>query len=452
MRILLVNPPRSESNQIREHAPPEALRFVHKKLVGPPLGLVTLSAALPDDDATVLDLKGELDLASSGASPGPAPDPAAVLREWMGRLRPDIVGCTFIASEHPAGMALLRAAKAAAPEILTVAGGLHATLCPQDFDDPAVDVLCPGDAVVVFRELVRAREAGAELASVGGVLLRTPAGLRPSPAPATPCDPVGRDFVFPDRGQLDRWRATYQMAGNTIPHTYLYSSLGCTSRCSFCSIWPAHRGAYHLRDVESVITELGTIDEAIVRFADANTLVDLAWTDRLADRLIEADLGQTYVMDLRMDTAAAHPRLIEKLARAGLRVVITGVESPRPEELRRYGKRLELGQIREGLRVCHQNGLGLRANYVVPPDYDLDDFRRLAEFAAAHPAAYAGYTILTPMPGTILHRQMAARVVDPDLGKYNFFNCVLDTRLGRDRFLEEVGRLWAIRLGDHVLS
>jgi len=133
-------------------------------------------------------------------------------------------------------------------------------------------------------------------------------------------------------------------------------------------------------------------------------------------------------------------------------VVITGVESPRPEELKKYNKKLEVAEIREGIRVCHANGIMLRANYVIPPDYVADDFDSLAEFAAENSTSYAGYTILTPMPGTALYRQMEPEIIDHDLSKYNFFNQVLRTRLPREDFLNSVGGLWSIRTGTHVLS
>jgi hypothetical protein len=71
-------------------------------------------------------------------------------------------------------------------------------------------------------------------------------------------------------------------------------------------------------------------------------------------------------------------------------------------------------------------------------------------FADAQRVTYAGYTVLTPMPGTELHASLKDSIVDFDLRKYNFFNCVLKTKLPIDKFHEKVGALWLIKKGDEV--
>lgn len=446
MKILLVNPPRSPHNAIYDHAPEHAKRYIHRRLVGPPLGLLTLAAAVRGrHDVALCDMKGIYDL-----DPGAAP-PIDLVRAWIERERPALVGLTFIASEHPAGMAILRAVKSFDPRIVTVAGGLHCTLCPDDFDDPAVDVVVPGPAAQIFPELVDAVEAGRPLGQVAGLLLRTAEGLLPTAA-ATACDPAGRDFIVPDRSLVRPWLSTYVVGRAAGPSTYVFTSLGCPYRCSFCSIWPQYGGAYHQRDVESVIAELKTLDEyEVVRFADANTLVDLKFARRLFGRIAAEGISKTFIMDIRADTAAKNPDLIALLARGGLKVVITGFESPNREELRRYGKNLQADLIGEAITVFHDNGVMLRGNYIVRPDYDESQFADLAQYAARHSVAFAGYTILTPMPGTPFHREVAADIVDHDLAKYNFFNCVLKTKLPLQRFYEQVGALWPIRLGTETI-
>jgi radical SAM superfamily enzyme YgiQ (UPF0313 family) len=407
MKVVLINPPRSPENSILKYAPDRAWPFIHKKLIGPPLGLITLAAALNDHDVTVFDMKGEYDLVPD------APGLDAMTDMVLERERPDIVGVTFIASELYAGLDILRRVKLRDPRILTVAGGLHATLCPDDFDDPCVDIVCPGQSAHLFRDIVIAREQGSSFDRIGGIMTRRDGKLEITAAPVRPWDPARADYIMPDRSHLKRWMSTYRAGGSPHPSTYVFTSLGCPYRCSFCSIWPLFDGAYHQREVESVIAELKSIDEyPIVRFADANTIVSEAFIDRLFDRIAQEGIEKTYIMDIRFDTAVRYPRLIEKLARGGLKVVICGIESFRQEELERYNKASYAHLIGEAIKIFHANDIMVRGNYVVPGDYGHDDFAALAEYAGSHPVVYAGYTILTPMPGTEYYREVRDRIVD----------------------------------------
>ena len=62
MKILLINTPRSPENRILQFAPEAARPFIHRKLIGPPLGLLTVAAAVNDHDVLLFDTKGEFDL------------------------------------------------------------------------------------------------------------------------------------------------------------------------------------------------------------------------------------------------------------------------------------------------------------------------------------------------------------------------------------------------------
>jgi len=237
-----------------------------------------------------------------------------------------------------------------------------------------------------------------------------------------------------------------------VPVTYLYTSLGCPYRCTFCSIWPQCNGRFYQRDIESIIEELKGLDGyPIVRFADANTVVNASFIHRLFDRILEEQIRKEYVMDIRFDTVVQYPELIEKMAGAGLKVVICGFESFRQHELERYGKKASARQISEAIRIFDMNGIQVRGNYVVPPDYGDDDFKALEVYAASHKVVYAGYTILTPMPGTQLYKQNLHDIIDYNLARYNFFNCVMRTTLPLEEFYHRVGRLWVIKKGTDVI-
>jgi len=88
VKILLINPPRSPHNDILKFAPEQAKSFIHRRLIGPPLGLLTIASSVPDHDVFFFDMKGEYDL-------DPETPPLAVLtRRLMDEQRPGMVGVT----------------------------------------------------------------------------------------------------------------------------------------------------------------------------------------------------------------------------------------------------------------------------------------------------------------------------------------------------------------------
>jgi radical SAM superfamily enzyme YgiQ (UPF0313 family) len=282
-------------------------------------------------------------------------------------------------------------------------------------------------------------------------VINSPDGMQKTKGKVPQWDAAGKDFLMPDRKLLDRWRSTYRVGGNIEPSTYLFTSQGCPYECTFCSIWCEFKQKFYQRDLESIIAELKLIDYSIVRFADANTIIDASFIHNLFDRIAEEGIQKEYIMDIRADTAVEYPDLIEKLARAGLKVVICGFESFRDEELEYYNKKSPAEIISKAIDIFHRNGILLRGNYVVPGSYTYDDFKALSEYANSHKVNYAGYTILTPMPGTPLFAEMISDIIDHDLGKYNFFNCVTKTHLPIDEFYHEVGKLWLIKKGSDVI-
>jgi hopanoid C-3 methylase len=446
MKILLVNPPRSPENNILKYAPQEAKHFIHKKLIGPPLGLLTVAAAVKDYDVSFLELKGEYDLHPD------APEPEVLVKQAVRDFKPDVVGVTFIASELYYGLDIFKAAKSENPEILTVAGGLHTDLCLSDFNNKWVDVVCPGQSAGTFREVVMAKEKSKDLLSVGGIFVNNGKELIPSNGKMTSWSSAGENYLMPERHHIKKWISTYKVGGSPFPSTYIFTSQGCPYKCTFCSIWPQFGGSFHQRTIESIIHELKSIDDyPVVRFADANTIINVDFINLLFDRIQEEGIRKQYIMDIRTDTAVKYPKLIEKLAKAGLKVVICGFESFREEELKKYNKNSSADYLSQAIEVFHQHDIMLRGNYVIPTDYDDEDFKALTDYAATHKVVYAGYTILTPMPGTVFYDEVKDQIIDHDLSKYNFFNSVMKTKLSLEKFYENVGKLWLIKKGTDVI-
>ncbi|MBK6281455.1 MAG: cobalamin-dependent protein [Draconibacterium sp.] len=170
MKVLLINTPRSPHNSILKYASNEARKFIHKKLIGPPLGLLTLAGSIPEHDVVVWDTKGEYDLNPN------APALAEMVERLMAEHQPDLVGTTVITSEFYFGIEILKAAKNVNPNVTTIIGGVHATLCINDFTDKAIDVICQGHSAHLFKAVVDAMEKKLPLESVAGIYLNTENG------------------------------------------------------------------------------------------------------------------------------------------------------------------------------------------------------------------------------------------------------------------------------------
>jgi radical SAM superfamily enzyme YgiQ (UPF0313 family) len=446
MKILLLNPPRSPENKILEYAPREAKHFIHKKLIGPPLGLLTVASAVKDFDVTLIDMKGEYDLIPD------SPPLKELTLNYLKLHNPDILGVTFIASEFDYGIEIFKTAKEFNPEILTVAGGLHTTIRTSDFNNKYVDIVAPGQSAGIFREIVIAKEKNTSFNLIGGIFFKKGNDLIQTNVHVKQWNSAADNFIMPDRSLLNRWISTYKVGKNKFPSTYMFTSLGCPFECNFCSIWKQFDGEFHQREIESIIAEIKTLDDyPAVRFSDANTIVNVDFINRLFDRIMEEGIKKDFIMDIRFDTAAKHPELINKLAKGGLKVVICGFESFRDSELKLYNKSSSAKYIEKAINIFHDNGIMLRGNYVVPPDYGEDDFKALSDYANSHKVTYAGYTILTPMPGTPYYETVKQDIIDFDLKKYNFFNSVVKTKLPLEKFYENVGKLWLIKKGSDVI-
>jgi hypothetical protein len=203
---------------ILESAPAEAKKYIHKKLIGPPLGLLTVAEAVKDHDVVVFDTKGEYDL-----HPETTPPLKELVLKLLNEHKPDVVGTTTIASEFYYAIGILQAAKEYNPEILTVVGGLHATLSTNDFNDPSVDLILPGQSAHTFKQVITAKEKNIPFENIPGIIINKNGVLIKSKNKIIDYNSAKEDFLFPNRKHLERWKETYKVGNNPYPSTYLFT-------------------------------------------------------------------------------------------------------------------------------------------------------------------------------------------------------------------------------------
>ena len=119
----------------------------------------------------------------------------------------------------------------------------------------------------------------------------------------------------------------------------------------------------------------------------------------------------------RVDLVARHPELLEAwrpLARDF--DIFFGLEAATDEGLTGLMKDATVDHTAQGIDVARRLGYGVTGNFVIDPAWREADFERLWAFVERHQLFQAGFTILTPLPGTGVFRGDAAAAAGAAVG------------------------------------
>jgi radical SAM superfamily enzyme YgiQ (UPF0313 family) len=392
-----------------------------------PLGLEYIAAALETRGhrATVVDLRYS----------------RSIDRE-LRATRPAIVGIACMhALETDEVLALADHVRRASPESFILVGGHSAAAYPPPFFAASVDAICTDDGELVVPALADALEQKRHPSDVPGLLLRSRSGsfdATPSPDRTFALD----DVPAPQRRDVDRWRHQYACL-LFRPVWLIETARGCPFRCSFCSVWPVHNRAVRLRSIQSVCDDFAETGPNVF-VAD-----DLFWYQparslELARALQRRGIRKRWLLvQSRTDLAAAHPELLEAWRPIAQDFdVFFGLEAATDEGLTGLVKDTTVDRTVDAVRIARELRYGVTGNFVIDPDWDEGDFERLWTFVERHDLGRAGFTILTPLPGTALFEEARPRLRAVRWSQYDMHHLLWEPRLGAARFFDLYCETW----------
>jgi radical SAM superfamily enzyme YgiQ (UPF0313 family) len=179
----------------------------------------------------------------------------------------------------------------------------------------------------------------------------------------------------------------------------LLTSRGCPFRCRFCT-W--NFVAYRERPVPDVIDE---IQERVRQgyqylvLCDDNFLMKPARVHQLMDEIIARRLDVRMFVQGRVDSADAG--LYEKMRRAGVLLVIFGIESANPDVLRYYNKRSTVESVREAVVAADRAGLATVGSFIIGAPIETSaHFLRDRELADDLPLDFLNVNVLSYFYGS----------------------------------------------------
>jgi radical SAM superfamily enzyme YgiQ (UPF0313 family) len=286
--------------------------------------------------------------------------------------------------------------------IPVIMGGIHPTVVPDEASAHA-DAVVAGEAEPVWQQILH---------DLAGNRLKSRyenfglADLKGMPLPR-------RDLLKGER---------------YITINVVQTARGCPNGCSFCSVSMVSGRRYRFRPVPEVVEEVRAL-RGWVGFVDDNIVGNPRRAKELFEALIPLKIRWVGQGDLSM---ARDPELMALAARSGCQAMYIGLESLSPENLRAVSKRPNIGlDMSQAIHKIHKAGIEIIGSFVLGLDGDDKDvFKRTVEFAKAHKLAAAQFSVLTPYPGTVVHKELEqeGRITDHDWSHYTMSNVAFRPR------------------------
>lgn len=279
-----------------------------------------------------------------------------------------------------------------------VIGGIAASLAPREWTMPHTDSMLTGEAELTWPRAIE-DFLGGNLKEHYPMTHRPDINLIPPPR---------YDLMSP--GERGLWRP-------------VQATRGCPFPCEFCSIQSYFERSYRKRPIEHILRDVRLAKATgsnFISFIDDNIGVDWAFFQQLMEALIPEKIIWASQCSLHLGDK---PEMLALAYRSGCRILSFGLESVNPASVLSVGKTFNHPERYAALLRCiREHGIAVSTEMIVGMDGDTEEtfehtYRFLMENRVPLPRLY----ILTPVPGTPLHREYlaAGKIFNHDLADYN---------------------------------
>jgi len=187
--------------------------------------------------------------------------------------------------------------------------------------------------------------------------------------------------------------------------TTIMSSRGCPFNCLYC--YHAFGKRFRIHSVGYMIAEIKSCLAAGIRefwYFDDNFTVDRRRLLSFCETVIAEKLHIVWHIRTRIDLLDRV--VMEKLRAAGCMRMSIGVESGVEKTIKTLRKKIDLGQVRENIKLAKALGFEIYLDFMIgSPGETREEILRTVAYAIELDPDYAQFAVTIPYPDTDLYRE-----------------------------------------------
>jgi anaerobic magnesium-protoporphyrin IX monomethyl ester cyclase len=326
---------------------------------------------------------------------------------------PDVVGVSATTPTFGSSLATAKLVKEKIPDAPVIIGGAHVSAVPEqtmEYDCFDVGVIGEGDYSTLKLIEHIGKNGLNNLEDVQGIVFkhddrfckteRMPfiKNLDELPLPAR--------HLLPPLHMYHPAPTSYRR----LPNAHLFTSRGCAgAQCVFCD-----RGGFgfsvRFRSVESVFDEIeeliNTYGARDLKIYDDTFTIDKKRVLRICEEFKRRRIDIPWCCLTRTNTV--NREMLKAMKDAGCWEILFGIESMDQAILSKLMKFTTVEQNIRAIKLCHEIGISVRANYIVGTPFDtMESMQRNLEGAISLNTAFAHFNKFEPYPGTELYRMLS---------------------------------------------
>jgi radical SAM superfamily enzyme YgiQ (UPF0313 family) len=318
--------------------------------------------------------------------------------------QPDIVGVTSATVTYLPALEVVKAAKHALPNCLTLMGGPHVTVMDEQTlsESPEVDIIVRGEGEQTLLELAKlvSDRSLKNLGEVAGITFRKNGQIFHNPD--RPLIKNIDELPFPAHKHFEV--SMYRILGRT--YLPIITSRGCPYQCTFCLASRMCGRGFRARNPSKVVDELewlrDTFGAGAVAFYDDTFTFDVKRAVAICDEMQKRKVSLPWDCRTRVDRVSKE--LLTKLWNTNCQLIHFGVESGSQKMLDAMKKGTTVEQNATAIKWAKEVGISVAISVVVGyPGETPELLKQTIDFIRRTEPDYVYICEAVPYPGTELY-------------------------------------------------